>query len=114
MLKSGNISYLRSSIRESFKKDMKNIDKKFFKSHIFKRFEVGYIYKYIEDYKIIRQYNTDYDCVCLQEELNEYQCSETMFYAVEMLENAGFHIDKVRVNDINIFRSYFRNYINKE
>ena len=48
------------------------------------------------------------------EDLNIYFRAESIFFAVELLENVGFFVEKIRVNDINILRSYLKKHLNKE
>ncbi|EAS06885.2 RWD domain protein (macronuclear) [Tetrahymena thermophila SB210] len=116
MTKDGNIIYLRQTLRESFKKHLRKVNKIFLSNQVFKRYELGQAFRYQQNREIKKESLVDYDCVNLIEDLDTYFLAETIMYGVELMEEIGLQVVKIRINHVNFLRYYMINHLkfNKE
>lgn len=116
MTKEGNTLYLRGTIRESFKKSLRSIEKTFLSSFIYRRFEMGPCYRYGSNKEVIKEDYLDYDCLCLLDELDLFTFCETLTHGIGLAEEIGLTTTVIRINHSAILRTLLLKHIglNKE
>lgn len=106
----GNIMYLRSILREGFKRALFNLNKALIIDKGMKRFEIGEVFhKNLNQNIISSNWLCDYDEISFWEDRNScYSFSETIKISLELLEKFEIPVMKLRINHYLFQEEFFK------